>query len=78
MTETGCKIEKVTNTPSLNNLILELKACHAEGEPTPDERAKLTVVNGVKTLQYLLNADGIQNGDGRVFELTPCTRGAKE
>ena len=73
ITETGCKISTATASTA-NVLILDLTACHAEGEPMPDERTKLTMTDGLKTLQYLPNADGIQSGDGRVFQLTPCSR----
>ena len=78
ITETGCKVAKVTKGLDANSLLLDLTVCHAEGEPMPDERAKLTMIEGERTLQYLPNADGIQSGDGRIFKLTPCSRDTKE
>ena len=78
MTETGCQIKQVIQEPSINSLLLELEACHAEGEPVPNERARLSISNGIKTLQYLPNKDGVLLGDGRVFKLTPCTPNIEE
>jgi len=78
MTETGCQIKQVIQEPSTNSLLLELHVCHAEGEPVPDERARLSTSNGIKTLQYLPNANGVLLGDGRVFKLTSCTPNIKE
>ena len=77
ITETGCEIASVSKF-SYSSLLLELKNCHAEGDAVPDEKAKLAISGNTKTLQYLPNDDGVLSGDGRVFELTPCERAARE
>jgi len=77
LTETGCKILSAVPINS-ESLLLNLTACHAEGVPMPDERAKLTRIDDKKTLQYLPNDDGNLNRSGKVFELTPCTREVRD
>jgi len=77
LTETGCKILSAVPIDS-ESLLLNLTACHAEGDAMPDERAKLTKIGDKKTLQYLPNDDGNLNRSGKVFELTPCTREVRD
>ena len=78
ITETACKIENETAGDDGVSLFLELGDCTAYGDPQPDERAKFTLKDNLKTLQYLPNKDGVLRGDGRVFNLTPCTPNIEE
>lgn len=78
ITETACRINKETAGEDGVSLFLELGDCTAYGEPQPDERAKFTQEDNVKSLKYLPNKDGILRGDGRVFNLTPCQKDAPQ